>query len=80
MVHHRISERAQGCAVLGANELQRHGWQLVGSAEAMVKMQIEDLLQGKSISVVLDEQIVFSRLCDKKDAIWSFLMATGYVK
>ncbi|MBO4295542.1 MAG: AAA family ATPase, partial [Desulfovibrio sp.] len=54
--------------------------QLIGPAEATVKMQMEDLLQGKSIAVNLDEQIVFSRIYDKKDAIWSFLMAAGYVK
>ena len=27
-----------------------------------------------------DEQIVFSQLYEKKDALWSFLMAAGYVK
>ena len=54
--------------------------QLIGPAEATVKMQTEDLLRGKSIAVNLDEQIVFSQLYDKKDAIWSFLMAAGYVK
>ena len=54
--------------------------QLIGPAKATVKMQTEDLLQGKSIAVAFDEQIVFSQLYDRKDAIWSFLMASGYVK
>jgi hypothetical protein len=54
--------------------------QIIGSAEREVKEQAEDLLQGKSIAVHLDEQIVFSQLHDKEGAVWSFLMAAGYVK
>ena len=54
--------------------------QIIGSAEREVKEQAEDLLQGKSIAVHLDEQIVYSQLHDKEGAVWSFLMAAGYVK
>ena len=54
--------------------------QIIGSAEREVKVQTEDLLQGRSIAVRLDEQIVFSQLHDKEGAVWSFLMAAGYVK
>ncbi|MBR4745964.1 MAG: AAA family ATPase, partial [Desulfovibrio sp.] len=54
--------------------------QIIGSAEREVKEQAEDLLQGKSIAVHLDEDLVFSQLHDKEGAVWSFLMAAGYVK
>lgn len=43
-------------------------------------MQFEDLLQGKEISTVLDEQIVFSQLYNSDTAIWSMLLASGYLK
>ena len=54
--------------------------QIIASAEREVKVQTEDLLQGRSIAVRLDEQIVFSQIHDKEGAVWSFLMAAGYVK
>ena len=38
------------------------------------------LLQKKSITVTMDEHIVFSQLYKKPAAIWSLLMAAGYVK
>ena len=57
---------------------------LVGELVALsgedVKDQMFDLLKGESIITKLDEQIVFSQLYNYSDAIWSFLMASGYVK
>ena len=38
------------------------------------------LLQKKSITVTMDEHIVFSELYKTPGAIWSLLMAAGYVK
>lgn len=49
-------------------------------SSAEVKMQMEDLMQGKSIEVTFDEQIVFDQLEKKKNAIWSLLLASGYLK
>ncbi len=49
-----------------------------GSPE--IKKQFETLLQGDYIEVPLDEQIVFNQLDRKKNAIWSLLLASGYMK
>lgn len=41
---------------------------------------MEDLLAGKLLIVSLDEEIVFNQLEDSNDAIWSLLLASGYLK
>ena len=53
---------------------------LIRESGRKLKMQFEDLLQGKEISTVLDEQIVFSQLYNSDTAIWSMLLASGYLK
>ena len=53
---------------------------LVASSSVKIKEQTKELLQGRSINVKFDEQIVFSQLNRSSGAIWSLLMATGYVK
>lgn len=45
-----------------------------------VKQDFELLMKGKSIEVELDEQIVYDQLSVKKNAIWSLLLAGGYLK
>lgn len=37
-------------------------------------------MQGASIRVEIDEQIVYEQLSFKKNAIWSLLLASGYLK
>ncbi len=49
-----------------------------GSAE--MKEQMEELLKGNSIVVNFDEQIVFHQLDTDESAVWSLLMAAGYLK
>ena len=49
-----------------------------GSPE--IKKQFETLLRGEYIEVTLDEQIVFNQLDRKRNAIWSLLLASGYLK
>lgn len=49
-----------------------------GSAE--VKEIMEDLLQGISLITEIDEEIIFSQLDTKKNAIWSLMLASGYLK
>ncbi len=49
-----------------------------GSPES--KMTMEGLLQGEAFHTVLDEQIVFSQLEQGEDAVWSLLLASGYLK
>lgn len=38
------------------------------------------LLQGSSFEAELDEQVIFNQLDDDENAIWSLLLATGYLK
>lgn len=45
-----------------------------------VKQAFEELLRGRSVHVEIDEQIVFDQLFVKKNAVWSFLLAGGYLK
>ena len=53
---------------------------LLREADQTVKIQLEDLLKGGSLSAWLDEQIVFSQLNSKPGALWSLLIASGYLK
>ena len=53
---------------------------LIQTAPAETKELIEQLLKGESIEVKFDEQIVFEQLDKSHDAIWSLLVASGYLK
>lgn len=53
---------------------------LIQTGEADVKKTVEDLLAGKSFTAPIDEQIVFSQLNGNTNAIWSLLLAAGYLK
>ncbi len=45
-----------------------------------IKKQFELLLNGNSIRVPIDEQIVYNQLDTNESAIWSLLLASGYLK
>lgn len=45
-----------------------------------VKESFEQLLSGKSIVTRIDEQIVYNQLDLDENAIWSLLLASGYLK
>lgn len=49
-----------------------------GSVE--LKIVLEDLLDGKVFQTEIDEEIIFEQLERKKGAIWSLLLACGYLK
>ena len=53
---------------------------LVRTGDADVKMTMERLLNGESLDVRIDEQIVFDMLDKNRDAIWSLMVASGYLK
>ena len=53
---------------------------LIQTAASEVKQMMEDLISGKEIVVNFDEQIVFGQLDTDESAIWSLLMASGYLK
>ncbi len=49
-------------------------------ADAEIKKQFEDLLRGEYLEAEIDEEIVFSQLDRKPRAIWSLMLACGYLK
>ena len=53
---------------------------LIREGSADTKMVMEDLLSGKVLRTQIDEQIVFSQLGHKETAIWSLLLASGYLR
>ena len=74
-----LDERKLGCYWVNTssnglvNSLMRKG-------DAETKMIVEDLIRGKSFKAKIDEQIVFSQLDGNSDAVWSLLLASGYLK
>lgn len=44
------------------------------------KSDIEKLIKGESVEKVIDENVVFADLDRNPDAVWSFLLFTGYLK
>ena len=52
---------------------------LIQAASADIKEKMEDLLNGKEILVTFDEQIVFDQLDQDENAIWSLMLASGYL-
>ncbi|HAG70066.1 MAG TPA: hypothetical protein DCL38_08835, partial [Lachnospiraceae bacterium] len=53
---------------------------LIREGDKNLKYHFEDLLNGKEIEAKIDEQIVYGDLSGDENAIWSLLMASGYLK
>ena len=53
---------------------------LIRQGNRRVKEAFEQLLKGESIKCPIDEQIVYNQLDDNEAAIWSLLLASGYLK
>ena len=53
---------------------------LVQKGSTYIKMLMETLLRDEAIEVPIDEQIVFSELDYSEDAVWSLMLASGYLK
>lgn len=53
---------------------------LIQTGNREIKQIMEILIKGGSFKAMIDEQIVFSQLNGNTDAVWSLLLATGYVK
>ena len=54
--------------------------QLIQKGSANIKKTFENLLSGEVLDMELDEQIVYNQLSTRKNAIWSLLLASGYLK
>lgn len=53
---------------------------LLKEGSSSIKTNFEQLLKGKNIQYPIDEQIVYEQLTFNEDAIWSLLLASGYLK
>ena len=53
---------------------------LIREGNRQVKTEFETLLQGEYLKCPMDEQIVYDQLNGSKAAIWSLLLASGYLK
>ncbi len=53
---------------------------LLRTGRPEIKSLFETLLKGGEISVPVDEQIIYNQLDTNPEAVWSLLLATGYLK
>ena len=53
---------------------------LIQKGSVNVKQTMEQLLKGESFQTEIDEQIIFDQLDKNPNAIWSLMLATGYLK
>ncbi|MCI9596590.1 MAG: AAA family ATPase [Firmicutes bacterium] len=53
---------------------------LIREGGKAVKQDFETLLRGGTLEKEIDEQIVYGELPRKKNAVWSLLLASGYLK
>ncbi len=53
---------------------------LIREGNRRVKEDFECLLRGEHLFVPIDEQIVYNQLDNDENAIWSLLLASGYLK
>lgn len=53
---------------------------LIQKGSKRIKQDFETLLNGGTLRAVIDEQIVYSQLEQEENAVWSLLLASGYLK
>ncbi len=53
---------------------------LIREGSPEIKICMEDLLKGESFHASIDEQLVYDQLDGNENAIWSLLLASGYLK
>lgn len=53
---------------------------LIREGRPNIKKAFEDLLNGRTLHMEIDEQIIYNQLFTKKNAVWSLLLASGYLK
>ncbi|HBI62885.1 MAG TPA: hypothetical protein DDY31_17050 [Lachnospiraceae bacterium] len=53
---------------------------LIREGSKDIKITMEDLINGGTLHTKIDEQIVFNQLDHNEYAIWSLLLASGYLK
>ena len=53
---------------------------LIRQSPAKIKSEMEDLLHGGVVCTELDEQVIFEQLGRKRGAVWSLMLASGYLR
>ncbi len=53
---------------------------LIREGNKYIKVSVEALLDGEVLKCAIDEQVVYNQLDDNEAAIWSLLVASGYLK
>ncbi len=53
---------------------------LIRQGNAQTKTIMEDLMKGGTLETEIDEEIIFDQLQRKYGAVWSMLLASGYLK
>ena len=53
---------------------------LIRRGDRTIKMDLENLLKGGILQTKIDEQIIFNQLDNRIDAVWSLLLACGYLR
>ncbi len=53
---------------------------LIREGSEYIKIIMEDLLEQKSFHTQIDEQIIFNQLDNDESAVWSLLLAIGYLR
>jgi hypothetical protein len=53
---------------------------LIREGDSDIKRDFEKLVKGETLETNIDEQIVYDQLDDNPEAIWSLLMASGYLR
>lgn len=53
---------------------------LARESSSDIKVMVSELINGKTISIELDEQIIFNQLSEDENSIWGLLLASGYLK
>lgn len=52
---------------------------LIREGSKDVKLKFEQLMRGEYLKILMDEQIVYNQLSIRESAIWSLLVASGYL-
>lgn len=53
---------------------------LIREGSGEIRMEVEELLSGGALTAEIDKQFVYNQLPKNRNAIWSLLLASGYLK
>lgn len=53
---------------------------ILARGDRTVKYALEDMLRGRHLFSSIDEEVTFDRICSSPEAVWSLMLASGYLK